>query len=70
MNEALAIQIVNENKGKAFEHEGKKGHFEILEDLNCCAPTQDVLFAFVMETSRKVMTADQFLDFYERCKAL
>lgn len=40
---------------------GETGQFEILEDMNCCAPTDQILIAFEMEHSRRVMDASAFL---------
>ena len=57
MLEQRALDFCAKNKGKTFVLEGQPGHFEVLEDMNCCAPTNNVLFAFVMESSRKVFTA-------------
>ncbi len=37
------------------------GRFELLEDMNCCAPTDQILVAFQMPHSRKVMDASTFL---------
>lgn len=75
MDEALAITLVEKAGGQIYEYTGQesslagaKGHFEILEDLNCCAPTQNVLFAFVYGTKRKVMSAGQLIEFFENTK--
>lgn len=40
---------------------GQTGKFELLEDMNCCAPTDQILVAFEMPRSRKVMDASAFL---------
>lgn len=45
----------------APELAGETGQFEILEDMNCCAPTDQILIAFEMERSRRVMDASAFL---------
>lgn len=47
---------------------GKTGTLEVLEDMNCCAPTNNVLFAFQCETSRKVMSAPEVLEFVQDCR--
>ena len=49
---------------------GQTGRFEVLEDLNCCAPTQNVLFAFVNPERRKVMDASTLLEFARQCDKL
>ncbi|MCF0246087.1 MAG: hypothetical protein HUJ55_04610 [Ileibacterium sp.] len=65
LKEELALAFCSKNTGKVFEIDGQQGSFEVLEDLNCCAPTHNVLFAFVMNGSRKVMTAAQMLELLE-----
>lgn len=82
MSEALAIQFAAENQGKRYlwkDAKGKQsiGYFSILEDMNCCAPTDNVLFAFeCIEPesgkiiSRKVMQADEMLSLAEYCTRL
>lgn len=48
-------------------YNGLQGEFEVLEDMNCCAPTQDVLFSFQSHNSRKVMSAHELEDFLKDC---
>ncbi len=75
MEEQQAIQLVEQAAGHQYEYFGPEanfkgaiGHFELLEDMNCCAPTQAVLFAFYTSNRRKVMTAGELLDFFSQCK--
>lgn len=49
----------------APELAGETGQFEILEDMNCCAPTDQILVAFEMDRSRRVMDAAAFLQLAE-----
>lgn len=71
--EQKALQICEDSGDYIYEgsderFHGRTGHFEVLEDMNCCAPTQNVLFAFQCGTSRKVMDADELCGFYKDCK--
>lgn len=75
MEEQQAIQLVEQAAGDDYEYVGEEtnfkgavGHFELLEDMNCCAPTNSVLFAFYSANRRKVMTAGELLDFFKQCK--
>lgn len=72
---AKMLLKVKEMEGLVYEYEGEdsfykgmKGSFEVLEDMNCCAPTQDVLFSFQSDRSRKVMTAKELEDFLKDCR--
>ncbi len=75
MDEAKAIALVEQTAHHEYVYEGdeagfhgQKGHFEVLDDLNCCAPTNNVLFAFYTGTRRKVMDANGLADFFAKCK--
>ena len=68
-DEIRAELFVKNNPGKQFRYIGDDpifkdqiGTFEILEDMICCAPTQNILFAFNCPDSRKVLLAKQVLD--------
>lgn len=70
MDSFFAVNEFEHTAGKRYRYEGNdpdfhdtEGTFEILEDMNYCAPTQDVLFAFHTDARRKVMSDCQFLDF-------
>ncbi len=74
MDEQQAILQVEQATGHEYEYLGDDksffksiGHFEVLDDMNCCAPTNSVLFAFYTGTRRKVMSADEFLEFFAHC---
>ncbi len=73
--ENQAILLVKNHQDKIFTYLGKdpdwyniSGHIQLLEDMNCCAPTHSVLFAFVTKTKRKVMTAKDFMTFLSDCQ--
>ncbi|MBF0579974.1 hypothetical protein IM774_09350 [Erysipelotrichaceae bacterium RD49] len=75
MKEQQAIQFVERAAGYQYEYFGEEtsfkgtvGHFELLEDMNCCAPTNTVLFAFYTANRRKVMGAEELLDFLKQCR--
>lgn len=64
-----AESFVKEHQNESFRYIGNDpkyknltGHFEVIEDMNCCAPTNEFLFAFVGERSRKVMTAEELME--------
>lgn len=68
--ELQAIEFCEKNKTNIFRYIGEDTNFKnyvgmvtILEDMNCCAPTNTVLFAFVCDTKRKVMTSEEFMKF-------
>ena len=70
-----AIKFVKNNLNHVFAYNGndkewihQTGYLEILEDMNCCAPTHNILFAFVCDTKRKVMTAKEFMTFIKDLK--
>lgn len=74
MDEILAENQLDKLKGKQFRYEGKDadwtgsvGTFSSLEDMNCCAPTLDVLYTFTAGTRRKVMAPGEFLAFVQDC---
>lgn len=66
-DEILAEQLVRRYENQLLENtsdpalKGKTGRLEVLEDMNCCAPTNQILFAFQMDGSRKVMNAATLL---------
>ncbi|OLU36702.1 hypothetical protein [Ileibacterium valens] len=68
-NTALAEIFVKENYGKNLRYVGEDSRFkdeigtlQILEDMNCCAPTNDILFSFNCKNRRKVMSAKEILE--------
>lgn len=73
--ENQAISLIKNYQGKTLIYMGEdqdwfniSGHLEVLEDMNCCCPTNTVLFAFVSTTKRKVMTAKEFMTFIKDCQ--
>lgn len=70
-----AIKQCEEMKGKRLRYEGEDhycqdqiGEISVLYDQNCCAPTQDVLFAFVMENQRqRIMSGEECISFLADC---
>lgn len=75
MDEQAAIALVENAANTQWIYLGddpvfkdQRGTFEILDDMNCCAPTQNVLFAFVTPARRKVMDAASLLEFARFCK--
>lgn len=73
--EQRALMEVEESMGRFFQYQGDKedwrglvGYFQALEDLNCCAPTNTVLFAFYVDNKRLVMQAGEFLRFFNQCQ--
>lgn len=77
MDETMALLQIEKMKDRKYEYQGDDpdfqgeiGEFERLDDMNCCAPTDAVLFAFQCKGHRKVMTAEQFLEFVQTCKAV
>lgn len=77
MDEILAENRFEKTAGHRYVYHGedpffkeKTGTFSILEDMNCCAPTLDVLYVFSIGPSRKVMDPSQFLEFLNHCEAL
>lgn len=72
--EQKALMEVEESMGRFFQYQGDKedwrglvGYFQVLEDMNCCAPTNTVLFAFCVDHKRLVMRAEEFVKFYSQC---
>lgn len=68
--ENILISWIKQHQHLTFTYIGQDplfhqltGHFEILEDMNCCAPTQNVLFAFITTNKRKVMDTYQLIEF-------
>lgn len=77
MDETMALLQIEKMKGRKYEYQGddpdfhgESGEFERLDDMNCCAPTDAVLFAFQCKGQRKVMTAAQFLELVKACKVV
>lgn len=75
MSENEAVNFIEKHQGQKFLYtgdnawaRGKTGTFQILEDMNCCAPTNSVLFAFVLEKSRVVLSTEEFGEFIKFCK--
>lgn len=67
---ALSICEKNQNKlyvytGSDIEKYGKTGYFEIVQDMNCCAPSDRVLFCFQTKDRRFVMDAHDLIDTFE-----
>lgn len=66
-----ATALCEEHEGEVFVYLGEDPHFpregvlEILEDMNCCDPTQNVLFALQGSRRRKVMEADELVNLYQ-----
>ncbi len=74
MHEQQAILQIEQAAGREYTYLGEDksffnstGHFEVLDDMNCCAPTNSVLFAFYTKNRRKVMSAEEFLEFFAHC---
>lgn len=81
--ENVALGIIEQNKGKIFVCQdrkdpsvyGMRGLVDVLEDMNCCCPTDQVLFAFLYGEDpdmprRKVMAAEDFLAFFQTLRPL
>ena len=60
--EQRAILFCENNKNIPYLYKGEQGTFEILDDMNCCAPTNAVLFSFQTGKRRYVMEAAQLLE--------
>lgn len=70
-----ALALCRQLKGKTLcycgedrYYRGQCGQLEVWYDQNCCAPTQDVLFAFVGAQVRRVMSAQECLSFLRDCQ--
>lgn len=75
MDEQKAVLAIEQAAGHDYRYEGDDeawkgsvGYFKVLDDMNCCAATNNVLFAFYTGTKRKVMNATELLDFMAQCK--
>lgn len=75
--EQKALQICEQAQNQQFRYmgpdtsmKGRTGRFEVLDDLNCCCPTNNVLFSFQSTASRKVMNAEELISFYQDCQPL
>lgn len=79
--ENLALQKVEQAKGHLYRYsgdgeadlKGETGTFGVLEDMNCCAPTDQVLFVFFYGDNpdcpkRRVLSAEAFLDFLDQAQ--
>ncbi len=77
MDEQFALQFVERAQGALYRYMGNEemwkgdvGRFERLDNLNCCAPENNVLFAFVTDERRKVMDAKGLLAFSALCQKI
>lgn len=77
MSENEAILTIEKAGSKSFVYKGsdpawkeRTGRFSILYDMNCCAPTDGVLFEFDSDGLRKIMDARGFGEFYADCAAV
>ncbi len=77
MEENLAISTVQKAEGNWYVYKGSEeplffgdtGHFEVMGDMNCCAPTDAVLFAFITNDGRRLMMdAPSLLKFFHACR--
>lgn len=75
--ELEAIQYCKKHANKKIIYFGNDkewkdsiGTVEILEDMNCCCPTTQILFAFIVNDKRKVMHDKEFIEFIKDCKSI
>ena len=77
MDETMALLQIEKMKDRKYEYQGDDpdfqgeiGEFERLDDMNCCAPTNAVLFSFQTGKRRYVMEAAQLLEAAAQAKKL